>query len=62
MIMKKLPLYIALDVDEEEKALFIAKETSPYIEGFKIGPRLLLKQGTSIISKLKNQGENFSGS
>ena len=57
--MKKLPIYVALDVDEEEKALLIAKETSPYVAGFKIGPRLLLKQGTSIISKLKNLGKVF---
>ena len=57
--MKKLPIYVALDVDEEEKALFIAKETAPYVEGFKLGPRLLLKQGPSIISKLKKRGKVF---
>ncbi|MDE0119874.1 MAG: orotidine-5'-phosphate decarboxylase [Bdellovibrionales bacterium] len=57
--MKKLPLFVALDVDTEEKALFVARETSPYVEGFKIGPRLFLKQGPSIISKLKNQGKIF---
>ena len=57
--MKKLPVYIALDLDEEEKALFVARETSPYVEGFKVGPRLGLKDGSSIISKLKSYGKVF---
>ena len=57
--MKKLPIFVALDVDKEEKALFVARETAPHVEGFKIGPRLFLKYGPSIISKLKIKGKVF---
>ena len=57
--MKKLPLYVALDLDEEEKALSVARKTAPYVEGFKIGPRLYFKSGPSIILKLKPYGKVF---
>ena len=57
--MKKLPLYVALDVDDKEQALFVVKQTAPYIEGFKIGPRLLLRTGTSFITKIKPYGKVF---
>jgi len=57
--MKKPPVYVALDVDEEKRALLIAGKTCPYVEGFKIGPRLYLKYGPAIISKLKPYGKIF---
>ncbi len=57
--MNKLPLYVALDLNEEKKALLVARETSPYIEGFKIGPQLYLKSGPSLISKLSPYGKIF---
>ena len=52
-------MYVALDVDDTEKALSIAQEISPYVEGFKIGPRLVLKSGPTLISKLKVYGKIF---
>ena len=57
--MKKLPVYVALDLDIEEQALLMAKEIAPYVEGFKIGPRLCLRNGSSFISKLKSYGKVF---
>lgn len=57
--MKKLPIYVALDLDTEEEALLIARKTAPYVKGFKIGPRLCLRKGFSFISKLKPYGEIF---
>ena len=57
--MKKLPVYVALDLDEKGKAFSLAQELSPYVEGFKIGPRLALQNGSSIISKLKSYGKVF---
>ena len=54
--MKKLPLYVALDLGEEAKALSVAKATAPYVEGFKIGPGLYFKNGPSLIEKLKFYG------
>ena len=52
--MKILPVYVALDVNSEEQALALAKQTAPYVMGFKIGPRLALKKSPSFIEKLKN--------
>ena len=57
--MKKLPVYVALDLDTEEQALLIAKEIAPYVEGFKVGPRLCLRNGASFLSKLKSYGKVF---
>ena len=57
--MKKLPLYVALDVDNGKKAQQLAEKTAPYVEGFKIGPRLLLKTGPSLINQLKPYGKVF---
>ena len=51
--MNTLPVYVALDVDSEEQALALAKQTAPYVLGFKIGPRLVLKSSSSFIKKLK---------
>ena len=57
--MKKLPVYVALDLDTEKEVLSLAQKVSPYVEGFKIGPRIGLKNGSSIISKLKSHGKVF---
>ena len=57
--MKKLPLYVALDVDDINQALHLAKKTAPYTEGFKIGPRLFLRAGPSLISQLRSYGKVF---
>jgi len=56
---EKLPIYVALDLDDKDKALLIAKKVSPYVEGFKIGPRLYLKEGQSMINQLKPYGKIF---
>ena len=52
--MKTLPVYVALDVDSEEQALAVAQQTAPYVLGFKIGPRLVLKKSSLFIKKLKD--------
>ena len=59
--MKKhpLPLYVALDIDTEAQALALARKVAPYVEGFKIGPRLFFKSGKSFISKMKVHGKVF---
>ena len=51
--MKILPVYVALDIDSEEQALVLAKQTASYVMGFKIGPRLILKSSSTFIEKLK---------
>ena len=57
--MKKLPVYVALDLDQKESALSVARKCAPYVEGFKIGPRLYFKSGPSLITKLKSYGKVF---
>lgn len=55
----KIPLFVALDVDSDSEALSIAKASADYVGGFKLGPRLVLRYGTSLISKLSEMGSVF---
>ncbi|MDR0978121.1 MAG: orotidine-5'-phosphate decarboxylase [Endomicrobium sp.] len=53
--MKKTIL--ALDVYDFKKAENFVKETSPYIDIYKVGPILFLKSGKDIINMLKDNGK-----
>ena len=55
---KKLPIFIALDVDDEKTALLHAQKLSPYVLGFKIGPRLYFRS-PAIIKNLSHFGKVF---
>lgn len=57
--MIKTPLFCALDVDDKKVALRIAHEIAPFVGGFKIGPRLLLSSGESLITELSQLGHVF---
>jgi orotidine-5'-phosphate decarboxylase len=46
------PYFFALDVDEPAKALQLANETRAFVGGFKIGPRLVLRGGPSLVKAL----------
>ncbi len=50
--MKNNPIFVALDLDDAAKALQIAKLVEPFVGGFKIGPRLLLREGPSFVQKV----------
>lgn len=50
--MLKNPIFVALDLDDASKALQIAKQVEPFVGGFKIGPRLILREGTSFVQKI----------
>lgn len=50
--MIKPPIFVALDVDDQEAAFNIASQTKEYVGGYKIGPRLLNRYGSDLISKL----------
>lgn len=58
--MKKLPVFLALDVNERDQALALAKKTHERILGYKIGPRLLFSSYAgpwkSLLSELKSLG------
>jgi len=52
--MKKLPLFLALDVETKEQALVLVRQTYSHLLGYKIGPRLFLKYGPQLISQIKS--------
>ena len=57
--MSKLPIFIALDVNDFKKACSLAEKLSPYVMGFKIGPRLYFSSGNSLIKELSKYGKIF---
>ncbi len=57
--IKDLPIFVALDLDTDSDAIEIAKKASDYVGGFKVGPRLVVKYGESLIKKLSEMGEVF---
>lgn len=48
----KSPWFVALDVDSGQQARQLAKTVAPFAGGLKIGPRLILSEGPTIISEL----------
>lgn len=55
----KLPLFVALDVDQDVQALKIADQVADYVGGFKVGPRLALRYGSSLLPELAQRGTLF---
>ncbi len=55
----KRPVFVALDVDDDRSAIKIASETAPFVGGFKIGPRLILRYGSELIGKLARSAPVF---
>lgn len=55
----KSPIFVALDVDDDQQALDIAKQVEPFVGGFKIGPRLCMKYGSKLVGQLAELGHVF---
>jgi orotidine-5'-phosphate decarboxylase len=53
------PLFVALDVDTDADALRIAELTAPYVGGFKVGPRLIVRYGEKLLSQLQKKAPLF---
>lgn len=53
------PLFVALDVDSADKALELVKETRAFVGGFKVGPRLSLRYGESLLREISRHGSMF---
>jgi orotidine-5'-phosphate decarboxylase len=53
------PIFVALDVDDENRALAIAKAVAPFVGGFKVGPRLCMRYGAPLVKKLAAQKPVF---
>jgi len=52
-------VFVALDVDETRRAESLAETLSGLGLGFKIGPRLILREGRSIIQSIARSGDVF---
>ncbi|MCK9223538.1 MAG: orotidine-5'-phosphate decarboxylase [Candidatus Muirbacterium halophilum] len=52
-------LFVALDFDNEEKALEICQKSKNYIDGYKIGLELFCSCGKDIVNKVAEFGEVF---
>lgn len=52
-------LCVALDIDNGGAALKIAEQLKDSVGGFKIGPRLVMKYGDSLVSKIAEFGPVF---
>ena len=50
------PVFVALDLDDLDQALQLAQKVSPYVGGYKIGPRLTYKYGALGVEKLTKLG------
>ena len=59
MIEVKNPLIVALDLDDKARALQLAKELGPKVGALKIGPRLNLRYGQSLIQEMAGYAPIF---
>jgi orotidine-5'-phosphate decarboxylase len=53
------PLCVALDVDDKDQAFKLAEDLGEIVGGFKVGPRLILRYGPSIIQKISEYAPVF---
>ena len=53
------PIFVALDVDSAEAAIALVKETRAFVGGFKVGPRLALRYGESLLKEIARHGSMF---
>lgn len=55
----KNPIFVALDIDNDQQALQLAKNISGFVGGFKVGPRLTFKYGAKFVRELSEIGPVF---
>jgi orotidine-5'-phosphate decarboxylase len=53
------PIFVALDVDTAEKAMELVKQTRAFVGGFKVGPRLCLRYGETLLKEIARHGNMF---
>ncbi len=58
-LMADNPVFVALDVDDREKALALAESVGPHVGGFKVGPRLSIRYGESFLKEIAGRGPLF---
>ena len=52
----KVPIFVALDVDDDKKAVELSQKLKPYVGGFKLGPRLTVRYGQDLIKEVSKVG------
>lgn len=53
------PIFVALDVDNDQQALSLAERVGPYVGGFKVGPRLCMRYGAGLVKSLSAHASVF---
>lgn len=53
--MKKDFFILALDLDDKKRILNLVEQTKDYVGTYKIGPRLFLKEGPSLIDEIREK-------
>ena len=60
MAMPKEPaIFVALDFDDPKRAEALAEKLSGHGFGFKLGPRLMLREGASLVRSIARHGDVF---
>lgn len=57
--MTEPKLFVALDIDDRDEAVKIAEELSGLGLGFKLGPRLMLRDGEELVREVARHGAVF---
>lgn len=55
----KNPIFVALDLDDAGRALEIAQELKTTVGGFKLGPRLIMREGAQLVSQISQLAPVF---
>ena len=48
----KNPIFVALDLDDIAQVRKLANDVAPFVGGYKVGPRLCMRYGPSLVSEL----------
>ena len=58
-MLSEKPVFVALDMDDRNRAVGLAESLSGVVGGFKLGPRLLIKEGQSLVKDIAKYGPVF---
>jgi orotidine-5'-phosphate decarboxylase len=53
------PIFVAVDVDSAEKAIELVRQTRAFVGGFKVGPRLCVRYGETLLKEIARHGNMF---
>lgn len=53
------PIFVALDVDNADAAMKLVDQTRDFVGGYKVGPRLAVRYGETLLKSVAKQGALF---